>query len=219
MLYKILLPLCALCLLIGCAKQTPETTSATFDTSTSLSYSSALTMPSDDPSWSGSTTQCDPETALKGKHVVTLKTSKGDITLELDADAAPCTVTNFVTLAKTGYYNGLIFHRVIPQFMIQGGDPDGNGTGGRSIWGETFADEENSLVMERGVIAMANRGPDTNGSQFFITHIATPWLQSRHTIFGKVTAGMNVVDAITQVERDASDMPVEPVTFEVVVEE
>ncbi|PIP65650.1 peptidylprolyl isomerase [Candidatus Peregrinibacteria bacterium CG10_big_fil_rev_8_21_14_0_10_49_16] len=156
---------------------------------------------------------------LSGTHAVTLKTSKGDIVLELDADSAPKTVTNFVVHAKNGYYDGLTFHRIIPDFMIQGGDPSGNGTGGESIYGPTFEDEPNSLPMVRGAIAMANRGPNTNGSQFFIVQAdETPWLQGKHTVFGRVTTGLGVVDTITQMERDARDMPVEPVTFTVEVE-
>ena len=137
----------------------------------------------------------------------------GEVTLELNADKAPKTVTNFVALSKIGYYSGLTFHRVIPQFMIQGGDPSGNGTGGTSVFGDTFEDEPNDLQMVRGVIAMANRGPDTNGSQFFITVADTPWLQGRHTIFGHVTAGMDVVDKIANAARDASDKPLTPITF------
>ena len=97
--------------------------------------------------------------------------------------------------------------------MIQGGDPSGNGTGGTSVFGDTFEDEPNDLQMVRGVIAMANRGPDTNGSQFFITVADTPWLQGRHTIFGHVTAGMDVVDKIANAARDASDKPLTPITF------
>ena len=145
--------------------------------------------------------------------MVVLKTSMGEVTLELNADKAPKTVTNFVALSKIGYYSGLTFHRVIPQFMIQGGDPSGNGTGGTSVFGDTFEDEPNDLQMVRGVIAMANRGPDTNGSQFFITVADTPWLQGRHTIFGHVTAGMDVVDKIANAARDASDKPLTPITF------
>ncbi len=154
---------------------------------------------------------------LKGKHVVVIKTSLGDITVELDATAAPRTVTNFVTLAKGKYYDGLIFHRVIPDFMIQGGDPDGQGTGGRSIYGEEFADEfkrGHMLPMVRGAIAMANRGPDTNGSQFFIVQAASAqWLEGKHTVFGNVTKGMDVVDAIATVQRDSHDAPLTPVTY------
>lgn len=151
---------------------------------------------------------------LSGKHTVILKTTKGDITLALDADAAPKTVTNFVTLAKTGYYDGLTFHRVIPDFMIQGGDPSGNGTGGKSIFGETFEDEINPLKLTRGVIAMANRGPDTNGSQFFIVQAeSTPWLDGHHTAFGTVTKGMEVLDAIAAMPRDGNDKPLTAVTY------
>ncbi len=156
---------------------------------------------------------------LTGKHTVTLATSKGDITLELDADAAPKTVTNFMALAGSNYYSGLTFHRVIPGFMIQGGDPTGNGTGGRSIFGEMFEDEikTNSALYKTGykagVIAMANRGPNTNGSQFFIMDRDYP-LPPNYTIFGHVTAGQDVVNAIARVDRDPSnDMPKEKVTF------
>lgn len=147
---------------------------------------------------------------------VIMKTSMGDITLELNADAAPRTVENFVTHAKNGYYDDLTFHRVIPDFMIQGGDPTGDGTGGESIWGGTFEDETGSgLTMDRGVIAMANRGPNTNGSQFFIVQKegGTSWLQGKHTIFGTVTAGMEVVDAIALTDRDAANKPITPVTY------
>ncbi|NOS67274.1 MAG: peptidylprolyl isomerase [Candidatus Peribacteraceae bacterium] len=207
---------------------------------------------------------------LTGKHIVILHTNKGDITLELDADVAPKTVTNFITLAKTGVYDGLTFHRTMPNFMIQGGDPNGNGTGGESLFGPTFEDEINaasyglntktlkdaaegeplppemeiltiqafyeqqgyvynsalkSLPMVKGALAMANRGPNTNGSQFFIIHgESTPWLDGRHTVFGNVTAGMDVVEAIATtpvVSRDSTnpqaDRPSEPVTFTVEV--
>ena len=167
-----------------------------------------MTPPNDDYNWDSA--------MLSGKHTVVLETTLGPVTLELDADAAPKTVTNFITLAKAGYYDGLIFHRVIPGFMIQGGDPNGNGTGGESIYGETFEDEENDLEMVRGAIAMANRGLDTNGSQFFIvTAEATPWLQGKHTIFGKVVKGQDIVDKIVAVPRNTRDMPLEPVTFTV----
>lgn len=158
---------------------------------------------------------------LSGKHTVTLKTTKGDITLELDADMAPKTVTNFVVLAKSKYYDGLTFHRVIPGFMIQGGDPTGNGTGGRSIFGEMFEDEidANSSAYtggyKAGSIAMANRGPNTNGSQFFIMDTDYP-LPANYTIFGRVTKGQDVVNAIARVDRNPSnDMPKQKVTFTV----
>ena len=130
----------------------------------------------------------------------TFNTSRGPIQVELYPDKAPLTVANFVNLAKHGFYDGLIFHRVIPDFMIQGGDPTGTGRGGP---GYRFADEfdGNPLRHERGVLSMANAGPGTNGSQFFITHGPQPHLDGRHTVFGKVTKGIDVVDAIAQGDR------------------
>ena len=123
-------------------------------------------------------------------------TSRGLIKVELFADKAPLTVANFVNLAKRGFYDGLSFHRVIADFMIQGGCPEGSGRGGP---GYRFEDETNNGVRhERGVLSMANAGPNTNGSQFFITHVATPWLDGKHTVFGKVVEGLDVVDAIAQ---------------------
>ncbi len=159
---------------------------------------------------------------MKGKHQAIIKTSKGDITVELDADIAPKTVTNFMALASSGYYSGVTFHRVIPGFMIQGGDPSGNGTGGKSVFGEMFEDEiqPNSATYKTGykagVIAMANRGPHTNGSQFFIMDADYP-LPPSYTIFGRVTSGQDVVNTIARVPRDGSDMPKDKVTFNVVV--
>jgi peptidyl-prolyl cis-trans isomerase B (cyclophilin B) len=128
---------------------------------------------------------------------VTMKTNKGDILLELYPEHAPKTVNNFVFLVKEGYYDGVTFHRVIANFVIQGGDPTGTGTGGP---GYQFGDEvkNNPLIHETGVISMANAGPNTNGSQFFITHSPQPHLNGRHTVFGKVTSGMDVVNAIQQ---------------------
>lgn len=194
-MYKFILPLLALVLLLGCSKAPQSDT------------------PSVPPS------AMEDITLLQGKQTVTLATTKGDIVLELSADIAPKTVTNFVTLAQRGFYNNLTFHRVIPGFMIQGGDPKGDGTGGESIFGETFEDEINEMKLVRGVIAMANRGPNTNGSQFFIVHAdATPWLDGRHTAFGKVTEGMDVLDAIAQL-GDESGKPSESVTFTVEVAE
>lgn len=205
-------------------------------------------------------------TILTGKHTVILHTSKGDITVELNADAAPKTVTNFVALAKAGFYNNLTFHRVVPNFMIQGGDPNGDGTGGKSIFGASFEDEINantyglnnqtikdlaagqplpsslkgkenwtikqyyeslgytykdgleSLPMHRGAIAMANSGPNTNGSQFFIIVAdRTPWLEGKHTVFGNVISGMDVADAIVNTPA-SSERPLTPVTFTVEVQ-
>ena len=142
----------------------------------------------------------------------TLHTSEGPIELELHSDDAPKTVDNFVKLARDGFYEGVIFHRVIPDFMIQGGDPTGTGTGGP---GYQFEDEINEHPVERGALAMANAGPNTNGSQFFIVTVESArWLDGKHTVFGRVTSGMDVVDRISEVDRDANDRPREPVTIE-----
>jgi cyclophilin family peptidyl-prolyl cis-trans isomerase len=144
--------------------------------------------------------------------VATLHTNQGAIELELFPDDAPKTVQNFEDLARKGFYDGVIFHRVIPDFMIQGGDPTGTGTGGP---GYTFEDEINDHKVERGALAMANAGPNTNGSQFFIvTADACPWLDGKHTVFGRVTAGMEVVDRIAELPRDAHDKPREPAAIE-----
>ncbi len=237
-LHLILIPLFALAILAGCSSQDSKDT---MDTDTT------------DYTFDG--------TLLEGKHDVVLKTSEGDITLRLNADAAPKTVTNFIALSKMGYYDGLTFHRTISDFMIQGGDPSGNGTGGESVYGSSFEDEINaesynlhktklsevsdgdlppeladatvkeyltlqgysfndslkSLPMDRGAIAMANRGPNTNGSQFFIIQRegGTQWLEGKHTVFGEVTDGMDVVDAIVNVDKGPNDMPLEPITFTV----
>ena len=195
-MYKFLIPLFALALLIGCTSTPTMTTPSTGAVPTGFDG-----------------------VILSGKHTVVMKTSMGDMTIELDADAAPKTVTNFVTLAKSGYYNGLTFHRVIPRFMIQGGDPSGDGTGGASVFGASFEDEINDYKLVRGAIAMANRGPDTNGSQFFIVQgEATPWLDGRHTVFGHVTKGEEVIDKIANVQRDESDKPLKPVTYPIEVQ-
>jgi cyclophilin family peptidyl-prolyl cis-trans isomerase len=142
----------------------------------------------------------------------TLHTNLGAIEIELFDDDAPKTVKNFLDLAGKGFYDGVIFHRVIPNFMIQGGDPTGTGTGGP---GYTFEDEFNDHPVVRGALAMANAGPNTNGSQFFVvTAEATPWLDGKHTVFGQVTNGMDVVDKIENVPTDGSDKPLDPVTIE-----
>ena len=142
----------------------------------------------------------------------TLHTNHGAVELELFPDEAPKTVDNFVKLARDGFYDGVIFHRVIPDFMIQGGDPTGTGTGGP---GYQFEDEPNEHKVVRGALAMANSGPNTNGSQFFlVTAQACPWLDGKHTVFGRVTAGMDVVDSISQLPRDARDRPREDATIE-----
>jgi cyclophilin family peptidyl-prolyl cis-trans isomerase len=142
----------------------------------------------------------------------TLHTNHGTIDVELHDDDAPKTVENFRKLAADGFYDGGTFHRVIPDFMIQGGDPTGTGMGGP---GYTFEDEFNDHKVERGALAMANAGPNTNGSQFFVvTAEATPWLDGKHTVFGRVTSGMDVVEAISQVATDANDKPRDPVVIE-----
>lgn len=177
--------------------------------------------------------------ASAGDTVALLHTDKGDIRIKLFPTEAPKTVENFITHAKNGYYDGLKFHRVIQGFMIQGGDPKGDGTGGESIWGAPFADEFSPALHNlRGALSMANAGPHTNGSQFFIVQASdvpgqmlaqmeelkeqgfaddviaaykelggTPWLDFRHTVFGQVMEGMDVVDAIAQVEVDGADAP------------
>jgi cyclophilin family peptidyl-prolyl cis-trans isomerase len=261
-MHKFLLPLFALALLlvVSCKSQTtPQAVNP--------SSSSAAAAPAGD--------QADPSSPLgkarasftgqylTGKHTVILKTSKGDITLELDADAAPKTVTNFILLAKAGYYDNLTFHRIIADFMIQGGDPGGDGTGGESIYGPTFSDEINansygldklkvqdaaksqnvpanianltvkdfyaqqgyhyndqlhSISFSKGVIAMANRGPDTDGSQFFIVETdKSLGLDGKYTVFGKTTAGLDTIDTLAHVATDSSAKPTTPVTFTVQV--
>ena len=183
------------------------------------------------------------ESPEPGSEIATMKTSMGDIKVMFFPSDAPLAVENFITHAKEGYYDGLTFHRVIDDFMIQGGDPNGNGTGGESIWGEPFEDEFSlSLWPFRGALAMANAGEDTNGSQFFIVQCptvtedmaasmeaagygqkvidkflevgGTPHLSLRHTVFGQVLEGMDVVDAIAAVETDENDKPVEDVIIE-----
>jgi peptidyl-prolyl cis-trans isomerase B (cyclophilin B) len=141
-----------------------------------------------------------------------LNTTLGTIAIEFFDDDAPKTVENFRKLASDGFYDGIIFHRVIPDFMIQGGDPQGTGSGGP---GYTFEDEFNAHKVVRGALAMANAGPNTNGSQFFIVTIdSAPWLDGKHTVFGQVTAGMDAVDAIEATPTGRGDRPVEPPSIE-----
>ncbi len=155
-------------------------------------------------------------------YTAVIETNMGTIEAQLFAKATPKTVENFVELARKGYYNGVIFHRVIDNFMIQGGDPTGTGGGGESIWGESFDDEivDTLKFNEPGLLAMANAGPGTNGSQFFITTVATDWLNGHHTIFGKVTKGMDVVNKIGKVktskpyDRPVNDVVMQKVTIE-----
>ncbi len=161
-----------------------------------------------------------PETQQQERTVVIMKTTLGDITIELFNDLSPVTVKNFITLTQEDFYDGILFHRVIPDFMIQGGDPLTkeqpknwalHGTGGP---GYSFQDEFNDEPLVRGSIAMANAGPNTNGSQFFIvTAPATPWLDGRHTNFGRVVDGMDIVDALERVERNERDHPLTDVAI------
>lgn len=141
--------------------------------------------------------------------IVVLETNQGTIEIKLMPQIAPKACENFTKLAEKGYYDGLIFHRVIKDFMIQGGDPTGTGMGGQSVWGAPFEDEVNPGVMfdKKGMLAMANAGPNTNGSQFFITTAKTPWLNMHHTIFGEVISGYDVVQKIENTAIDSSDKP------------
>lgn len=147
--------------------------------------------------------------AMDEKTVV-LETNQGNIEIKLKVDVAPKACENFVKLAEKGYYNGLIFHRVIKGFMIQGGDPTGTGMGGESIWGKPFEDEVSPVAKfdGPGILAMANSGPNTNGSQFFITCAKTPWLNMRHTIFGEVVSGLEVVQKIENTPVNGEDRPI-----------
>ena len=144
------------------------------------------------------------------KKTAVFETNKGTFEIELFTEKAPITTKNFIDLTEKGFYNGLIFHRVIDGFMIQGGDPDGRGTGGP---GYTIDDEFHPDLRHdtEGILSMANSGPNTGGSQFFITLAPTPWLDGKHAVFGKVTRGMNVVKAIGKVEKGAMDKPVEDI--------
>ncbi|MCH9633407.1 MAG: hypothetical protein S4CHLAM7_01320 [Chlamydiae bacterium] len=149
---------------------------------------------------------------MKSTQVI-FETNKGKIEIALKPDVAPKACENLATLVKKGYYDGIIFHRVIEGFMIQGGDPTGTGTGGDSAFGKNFEDEfsQEAVFSKPGILAMANCGPNTNGSQFFITTAQTPWLNHKHTIFGEVVKGYDVVETIEKVSTDHNDKPVEAV--------
>jgi cyclophilin family peptidyl-prolyl cis-trans isomerase len=151
-----------------------------------------------------------------GKPVAVIDTNMGRIAVALFPDKTPKTVENFVTLAGEGYYDGVTFHRVIGNFMIQGGDPTGTGRGGKSAWGGMFEDEFNKDLRHNkpGVVSMANAGPGTNTSQFFITLVPTPWLDDHHTVFGEVIEGIDVVEKIGKVRTGANDKPVDDVVME-----
>jgi cyclophilin family peptidyl-prolyl cis-trans isomerase len=156
------------------------------------------------------------DTTNQQKQIAVIKTNMGTFEIELFGDKAPKTVENFTGLAEKGYYDGIIFHRVIDNFMIQGGDPTGTGRGGESLWGGKFEDEVKTGLRHDvpGVLSMANAGPNTNGSQFFITLVATPWLDGKHTVFGKVVNGMDVVQAIGKTQTGPGDRPVKDVVME-----
>ncbi|MBI1936772.1 MAG: peptidylprolyl isomerase [Ignavibacteriales bacterium] len=149
------------------------------------------------------------------KLVAVIKTNMGDIEFELYPNEAPKTVKNFTSLANSNFYNGIIFHRVIKDFMIQSGDPSGTGRGGASIYGGTFEDEFSADLRHDtpGVLSMANAGPNTNQSQFFITVVPTPWLDARHTVFGRVINGMDVVNKISTVPTNQMDKPLQDVVM------
>ncbi|UPK90922.1 hypothetical protein LCI18_001857 [Fusarium solani-melongenae] len=142
---------------------------------------------------------------------ILIETTMGSFTLELYTSHAPKTCNNFATLVRRGYYDGTVFHRVIPNFMVQGGDPTGTGRGGTSIYGDKFADEIDPSLKHTGagILSMANAGPDTNGSQFFVTLAPTPWLDGKHTIFGRVKSGMGTVRRMGMVTTGPEDRPVE----------
>lgn len=221
--YFFLIPLFALALLVGCGWQKTPTTENPPPVE-NVAEPAAENPTPEEPAPENVTPPAPytfDGTLLTGMHTVIVKTNLGDVTLELDANSAPKAVTNFIALSRSGFYNGLTFHRVIKDFMIQGGDPNGDGTGGESVFGPTFEDETtgNPIPLVRGVIAMANRGPNTNGSQFFIITRAdgTPWLVGKHTPFGRVTEGMDIVDTISQVPTASREKPVDPVTFTVEV--
>ena len=152
----------------------------------------------------------------ENKNIVTLHTNCGDIKIKLSREVAPKACENFKKLASSGYYDGITFHRVIKDFMIQGGDPTGSGCGGQSVWGKPFEDEcSPDVAFDRpGLLAMANAGPGTNGSQFFITTVPTPWLHMHHTIFGEVIEGMDVVRKMENTPTGFMDKPVKPQKIE-----
>ena len=151
--------------------------------------------------------------------IAVLKTTQGEIEIELRPDLAPKAVENFVTHAKNGYYNGLIFHRIIKNFMIQGGDPTGTGRGGESIWGKSFKDEfaPNAVFDKAGILAMANSGPNTNGSQFFITTVPTYWLNGKHTIFGYVKNGVKALRALENVPTSGQNRGNKPLSDQKII--
>ena len=203
----------------GCASQTSHVISGETPVAKVVPVATPISKakPATAPAQVSAASTPTPKTA-KDETIVKIKieTTQGDIYADLYEAEVPKTVENFVTLAKKGFYDGIIFHRVIPDFMIQTGDPTGTGTGGP---GYQFPDEFSKKLRhaEPGVLSMANSGPNTNGSQFFITEAATPWLDDRHSVFGKVTQGMDVVHKIAQAPRDRQDKPVQKIAMNKVV--
>ncbi len=198
----------ALLMLAGCAKSTPEEDIAKVYQGSPETFNANKDVVMETFS----------QTAMPeaGEQIVVMETSKGTIKIQLFPEYAPKTVENFVGLIEKGYYDGLIFHRVIPDFMIQGGDPEGTGRGGESLWGGKFEDEFSpNLHNIRGALSMANAGPNTNGSQFFIVQKegGTPWLDDRHSVFGQVFEGMDIVDEIANADRDPADKPLEDINM------
>ncbi len=195
-----------------------------------LFYKSGMTSKMDRysaPSWTLPlpTTTNQNKTMPTTEQKVLLKTNYGDIGIALFADKAPKTVENFVKLSKSGFYDGTKFHRVIKDFMIQGGDPLSRDDTKKNVWGTggpgyQFEDEINDVKLVRGVLGMANAGPDTNGSQFFIVTLeATPWLDGKHTAFGKIISGMEVVEKIEGAQTEGSDRPLKPIVIEKAIAE
>ena len=188
------------------AEQTPVATEApvVVDTTNTLNETSIMT---DEKLLQAGAVKDDETVAI-------IHTNHGDITLRFFPEAAPKTVENFTGLAKKGYYDGVIFHRIIDGFMIQGGDPEGTGRGGESVWGGSFEDEFSDTAKNNiGSISMANSGPATNGSQFFINTANNNFLDNRHAVFGEVISGMNIVNAVSKVKTNASDRPTSDVVM------
>ena len=217
MSYKFIIAIIAVAFLTGCNNSKPVNTNTGVVVNSPTTNTNVVVLNNVNSSVNENINLNNTNSITKENNMPTVKitTNKGDITIELFKDDAPKTVENFITLAKKGFYNGTIFHRVISGFMIQGGDPTGTGRGGP---GYEFADELNANTPSykagyvRGTVAMANAGPNTNGSQFFIMHKATP-LPHAYTIFGKVISGMETVDAIASVKTSSGDRPVEDVVM------
>lgn len=217
---KIAILLIGLILLSGCTQQankssipTPQaSTQKTLDPITNLNQESPKTIPLASVQTQTNLNQPAQNTSMTKNPVVTFETNMGNFKAEIFQDKVPLTAGNFIKLAKDGFYNNLIFHRVIDRFMIQGGDPNGDGTGGS---GYEIKDEFHSQLKHnsKGIFSMANSGPDTGGSQFFITLGPTPHLDGKHAIFGKIIEGMDIVEKIGKVETDSSDRPLTPVVI------